>query len=76
MSFFSGVYSNSIGFTNQLGSQAKELVGMSGIFIGLGEVLGEKQQHTIRDQNLINIKFTSLYSCRRWNVWYFWKQNK
>ncbi|CAB3373110.1 Hypothetical predicted protein [Cloeon dipterum] len=40
LSFFSGVYSPSIGFTQQLGEQAKQLVGMSGIFIGLGEVIG------------------------------------
>lgn len=40
MSFFSGVYSPSIGFTLAIGSNAKQLVGMSGILIGVGEVLG------------------------------------
>lgn len=40
LSFFSGVYSASIGFTLGFGDQAKQLVGMSGIFIGIGEVLG------------------------------------
>jgi len=40
LSFFSGVYSPSIGFTRQLGSDVKQLVGLSGIFIGLGEVFG------------------------------------
>lgn len=40
LSFFSGVYSSSIGFTQQFGESAKELVGISGIFIGLGEVIG------------------------------------
>ncbi|XP_059473411.1 UNC93-like protein MFSD11 [Neocloeon triangulifer] len=40
LSFFSGVYSSSIGFTQQLGENAKQLVGMSGIFIGVGEVAG------------------------------------
>jgi hypothetical protein len=40
LSFFSGVYSSSIGFTRQLGENAKQLVGMSGIFIGVGEVFG------------------------------------
>lgn len=40
MSFFSGVYSPSIGFTLAFGQSAKQLVGLSGICIGLGEVIG------------------------------------
>lgn len=40
LSFFSGVYSSSIGFTNSIGENAKQLVGLSGVFIGIGEVLG------------------------------------
>lgn len=40
LSFFSGVYSPSIGFTTQIGETAKQLVGLSGIFIGVGEVTG------------------------------------
>lgn len=39
LSFFSGVYSSAVGFTKNL-ENSKQLVGMSGIFIGLGEVLG------------------------------------
>ncbi|KAJ8730204.1 hypothetical protein PYW07_017242 [Mythimna separata] len=40
LSFFSGVYSSSIGFTLSMGENAKQLVGLSGVFIGMGEVLG------------------------------------
>lgn len=40
LSFFSGVYGASIGFTNALGEQAKRLVGLNGVFIGIGEVAG------------------------------------
>ncbi|KAG8236565.1 hypothetical protein J437_LFUL017021 [Ladona fulva] len=40
LSFYSGVYSPSVGFTKQFGANAKQLVGLSGIFIGLGEVFG------------------------------------
>ena len=40
LSFYSGVYSPSIGFTKQLGEVSTQLVGMSGIFIGVGEILG------------------------------------
>ncbi|GLV35039.1 uncharacterized protein CBL_09520 [Carabus blaptoides fortunei] len=40
LSFYSGVYSNAIGFTQNLGAEAKQLIGMSGIFIGVGEVVG------------------------------------
>ncbi|KAK5642293.1 hypothetical protein RI129_008460 [Pyrocoelia pectoralis] len=39
LSFFSGVYSSAIGFTNAFGESAKQLVGLSGILIGAGEVL-------------------------------------
>uniref|UniRef100_A0A1B0DDM5 UNC93-like protein MFSD11 n=1 Tax=Phlebotomus papatasi TaxID=29031 RepID=A0A1B0DDM5_PHLPP len=38
LSFFSGVYSPTVGFTTALG--AKHLVGLSGVCIGLGEVVG------------------------------------
>lgn len=40
LSFFSGVYSSSIGFTLAIGESAKQLVGLSGICIGVGEVFG------------------------------------
>uniref|UniRef100_A0A1B6FCW5 UNC93-like protein MFSD11 n=1 Tax=Cuerna arida TaxID=1464854 RepID=A0A1B6FCW5_9HEMI len=40
LSFYSGVYSSCIGFTKELGEGVKTLVGLSGIFIGFGEVLG------------------------------------
>lgn len=40
LSFFSGVYSSSIGFTLAIGDGAKQLVGLSGICIGIGEVSG------------------------------------
>lgn len=39
LGFFSGVYSSCLGFTKQFDNR-KELIGLSGIFIGLGEVLG------------------------------------
>lgn len=40
MSFFSGVYSPSVGFTLAIGPNAKQLVGLSGILIGVGAVTG------------------------------------
>lgn len=42
LSFYSGVYSSSIGFTTQMGPNSKQLVGLSGIFIGVGEIIGYK----------------------------------
>lgn len=39
LTFFSGVYSASIGFTKAMGPEAKRLVGLSGICIGVGEVV-------------------------------------
>lgn len=40
LSFYSGVYSPSIGFTLKIGESAKQLVGLSGICIGIGEIFG------------------------------------
>ncbi|KAL4121270.1 hypothetical protein QTP88_013817 [Uroleucon formosanum] len=40
LSFYAGVYSSSIGFTKRMGSNRKQLVGLSGILIGVGEILG------------------------------------
>lgn len=40
LTFYSGVYSSSIGFTKKIGDSRKRLVGLSGIFIGIGEVIG------------------------------------
>jgi Ion channel regulatory protein UNC-93. len=40
LTFFSGVYSSSIGFTKAIGKDVKSFVGLSGICIGIGEVIG------------------------------------
>ncbi|XP_031634196.1 UNC93-like protein MFSD11 [Contarinia nasturtii] len=40
LSFYSGVYGPSIGFTLKIGESAKQLVGLSGIAIGIGEIFG------------------------------------
>ncbi|XP_009983624.1 PREDICTED: UNC93-like protein MFSD11 isoform X1 [Tauraco erythrolophus] len=40
LTFFSGVYGTCIGAVNRFGSEEKSLIGLSGIFIGLGEILG------------------------------------
>uniref|UniRef100_A0A2S2NRX4 UNC93-like protein MFSD11 n=2 Tax=Schizaphis graminum TaxID=13262 RepID=A0A2S2NRX4_SCHGA len=40
LSFYASVYSSSIGFTKRMGSNSKQLVALSGLFIGIGEILG------------------------------------
>lgn len=40
LSFFSGVYGTSIGNTSKLGEMAKQMVGLSGICVGIGEIFG------------------------------------
>ncbi|XP_041072506.1 UNC93-like protein MFSD11 isoform X1 [Carcharodon carcharias] len=40
LTFFSGVYGTCLGATNRFGNEAKSLIGLSGIFIGVGEIIG------------------------------------
>ncbi|XP_035511234.1 UNC93-like protein MFSD11 [Morone saxatilis] len=40
LSFYSGVYGTCIGATTQFGEAAKGLIGMSGIVVGIGEIVG------------------------------------
>ncbi|XP_040124341.1 UNC93-like protein MFSD11 isoform X2 [Ictidomys tridecemlineatus] len=40
LTFFSGVYGTCIGAINRFGTEEKSLIGLSGIFIGIGEILG------------------------------------
>ncbi|CAK6972423.1 UNC93-like protein MFSD11 [Scomber scombrus] len=40
LSFYSGVYGTCIGATTQFGEAAKGLIGISGIVIGIGEIVG------------------------------------
>ncbi|XP_047427945.1 UNC93-like protein MFSD11 isoform X1 [Mugil cephalus] len=41
LSFYSGVYGTCIGATTQFGEAAKGLIGISGIVVGVGEIVGE-----------------------------------
>ncbi|KAM9744858.1 UNC93-like protein MFSD11 [Menidia menidia] len=40
LTFYSGVYGTCIGAMTSFGADAKSLIGVSGIFIGIGEILG------------------------------------
>lgn len=40
LSFFSGVYGTAIGATIQFGLDSKKYIGLSGVFIGIGEIVG------------------------------------
>ncbi|CAL8285697.1 unnamed protein product [Boreogadus saida] len=40
LSFYSGVYGTCIGATEQFGESAKGLIGISGIVVGIGEIIG------------------------------------
>lgn len=41
LTFYSGVYGTCIGAMMSFGQDAKSLIGISGICIGVGEILGE-----------------------------------
>lgn len=40
LSFFTGVYGTAIGATAQFGLDSKKYIGLSGVFIGIGEIIG------------------------------------
>ncbi|XP_059804614.1 UNC93-like protein MFSD11 [Hypanus sabinus] len=40
LTFLSGVYGTCLGATNHFGDEAKSLIGLNGIFIGVGEIVG------------------------------------
>ncbi|XP_053707744.1 UNC93-like protein MFSD11 isoform X3 [Synchiropus splendidus] len=44
LSFYSGVYGTCIGATTQFGNKAKGLIGISGIVVGIGEIVGEFEE--------------------------------
>lgn len=44
LTFYSGVYGTCIGAMTRFGQDAKSLIGISGIFIGIGEILGESRR--------------------------------
>lgn len=41
LTFYSGVYGTCLGAMTQFGEGAKGLIGLSGILIGVGEILGK-----------------------------------
>lgn len=45
LTFYSGVYGTCLGAMTQFGEGAKGLIGLSGILIGVGEILGESVHH-------------------------------
>lgn len=60
LTFYSGVYGTCIGAMTQFGDDAKSLIGLSGIFIGLGEILGESKSFFIFSaisDHMIHVRF-------------------
>ena len=45
LTFFSGVFGTCVGQTKYFGSNAKSIQGLSGMFIGVGEILGKLHAH-------------------------------
>ena len=43
LTFFSGVYGTSVGQNQHFGDSAKSLVGLTGIMIGVGEIVGKTE---------------------------------
>lgn len=49
LSFYSGIYGTCIGATAQFGAAAKGLIGISGIVVGVGEIVGELRIESERE---------------------------
>lgn len=40
-SYWSGIYATSVGHTGSFGNIAKQLTGLTGVFVGVGEIIGQ-----------------------------------
>uniref|UniRef100_A0AAQ4QFH9 Major facilitator superfamily domain containing 11 n=1 Tax=Gasterosteus aculeatus aculeatus TaxID=481459 RepID=A0AAQ4QFH9_GASAC len=49
LTFYSGVYGTCIGAMTRFGHDAKSLIGLSGICIGIGEILGTLSQYKVQN---------------------------
>ena len=57
LSFYSGVYGTCIGATEQFGESAKGLIGISGIVVGIGEIIGIFTVFLLKIHKLTNMKY-------------------
>ena len=48
MTFWTSVYGTAIGRTKSFGTQAKSLVGLNGIAVGIGEIIGGNLKSTMK----------------------------
>jgi len=44
LSFWSGIYGTCVGATGFFGDEAKSLIGLTGIFVGVGQIFGELRE--------------------------------
>jgi hypothetical protein len=69
LTFFSGVYGTCISNNMHFGDDAKGLIGISGMFIGAGEIIGKRYQACLLEQEKLLVRdIRHVYWCRR-NYW-------
>lgn len=73
LTFYSGVYGTCLGAMTQFGDDAKGLIGLSGILIGVGEIIGKSVHNNccasvLCEHSKCNKPF--LYLTRRGSIWY------
>lgn len=73
LTFYSGVYGTCLGAMTQFGEGAKGLIGLSGILIGVGEILGKSVTTIVLlfSVSMAKQNVTRLFLCltRRGTIW-------
>ena len=68
LSFYSGVYGTCIGATEQFGESAKGLIGISGIVVGIGEIIGTFTLFLLKIHELTNVALCTHNASQRDSV--------
>jgi len=61
-SFYGAVFITAVGHTRQFGSTSKQLIGLCGMFVGVGEIIGTYRSQIYFKSILCNVSYVLLFS--------------